>query len=76
LHATAWNNLGLALNAAVRLPEAVKAYREAIACKPDFAQAHWNLSLALLTGGLLFLAGVALYLRGRPAARRLVWPTR
>jgi hypothetical protein len=51
LHATAWNNLGLVLNAAVRLPEAVTAYREAIACKPDFAQAHWNLSLALLTMG-------------------------
>ena len=35
----------------LRLSEAVAAFREAIVHKPDFAQAHWNLSLALLTQG-------------------------
>jgi Cu(I)/Ag(I) efflux system membrane protein CusA/SilA len=32
-------------------------------------------TVAVLAGALMFLAGTALYLRGRPAARRVVWPT-
>jgi hypothetical protein len=39
------------LQAALRLPEAIAAFREAVVRQPQFAQAHWNLSLALLTQG-------------------------
>jgi tetratricopeptide (TPR) repeat protein len=49
--ATAWNNLGLSLQAANELPDAVAAFREALRAAPDFAQAHWNLALALLISG-------------------------
>src|SRR5581483_6579813 len=34
-----------------RLPEAIEAYRQAIARAPQFGQAHWNLALALLASG-------------------------
>ena len=34
-----------------RLPEAIDAFRAALALAPDFAQAHWNLALALLAHG-------------------------
>ena len=47
-HATAWNNLGLALQAMNRVPEAIAAYRQALSVTPRFAHAHWNLALALL----------------------------
>jgi len=33
------------------LPEATAAFREALRAAPDFAQAHWNLALALLIRG-------------------------
>ena len=44
----AWSNLGLALQAENRLSEAIAAFRSAISLAPGFAQAHWNLALALL----------------------------
>src|SRR6185437_8582347 len=49
--AIAWNNLGLACQAMNRLPEAIAAFRRAVALSPAFAHAHWNLSLALLASG-------------------------
>ncbi len=50
-HALAWNNLGLALQSLNQVDQAVDAFRRAIAIDPGFAQAHWNLSLALLVSG-------------------------
>jgi tetratricopeptide (TPR) repeat protein len=47
----AYNNLGLILEATGRPAEAVTYYERAIALRPDFAQAHWNLSLVLLAMG-------------------------
>ncbi len=49
------NNLGNALMDCGRdqewLEDAVASYRRAIQLQPDYALAHWNLSLALLTAG-------------------------
>jgi Tfp pilus assembly protein PilF len=50
-HVAAWNNMGLALQAANDVEGAIAAFRAAIARAPGFAQAHWNLSLALLLAG-------------------------
>jgi len=47
----ALNNLGNALKDCGRMDEAIEAYRQVIALAPDFALAHWNLSLALLSVG-------------------------
>jgi tetratricopeptide (TPR) repeat protein len=44
-------NLGSALAAQGKLPEAVAAYREAIRLQPDLSEAHANLGLALLLQG-------------------------
>ena len=46
-HATAWNNLGLALTACNRLPEAIESLRKAIALRPDSSEAHYHLAVAL-----------------------------
>jgi tetratricopeptide (TPR) repeat protein len=48
---TAWNNLGLTLQSANRVEEAIDAFRQALKLAPNFAQAHWNQSLALLMAG-------------------------
>jgi hypothetical protein len=50
-HALAWNNLGLALQLAGDVQTAVDAFRRALDLRDDFAQAHWNLALALLLLG-------------------------
>jgi len=50
-HTAAWNNMGLALQAGNDVDGAIAAFRAAIARAPGFAQAHWNLSLALLLTG-------------------------
>src|SRR5262245_12465877 len=42
--AFAWNGHGSALRGLKRFDEAVKSYRRAIALKPDFAQAFYNLA--------------------------------
>ena len=47
----AYNNLGNAEKDAGLLEESVASYRRAIDLAPEFALAHWNLSLALLTTG-------------------------
>jgi len=50
-HALAWNNLGLALQSINDVHGALEAFRRAVELEPDFAHAHWNLSLALLLDG-------------------------
>jgi tetratricopeptide (TPR) repeat protein len=45
------SNAGLTLAALGDLPGAIAAYRRAIAQAADYADAHWNLSLALLLTG-------------------------
>ncbi len=45
------NNLGNALKDAMQPAEAVASYDRALALKPDFALAHWNRALAMLTLG-------------------------
>jgi tetratricopeptide (TPR) repeat protein len=47
----ALNNLGNALKDSGRIDEAIDVYRRVIKLAPDFALAHWNLSLALLAVG-------------------------
>ena len=44
-------NLGNVLKDQKQIKSAIKEYRLAINLKPDFALAHWNLSLALLSVG-------------------------
>ncbi|MEO8417310.1 MAG: tetratricopeptide repeat protein [Methylophilaceae bacterium] len=43
-----YSNLGLAYHEQGQLPEAIKQYRRAIAIKPDYADAHYNLHAAVL----------------------------
>ena len=45
------NNLGNALGAAQRWPEAEASYRRALAWKQDYAEAHYNLGSALRAQG-------------------------
>jgi len=47
------NNLGAALSRHGRLPEAVEQFRNALAIKYDFADAHYNLGYALARQGEL-----------------------
>ncbi len=47
------NNLGSVLHAQERTDEAIAVYRELLTINPDYAEGHWNLSLALLTVGEL-----------------------
>ena len=47
------NNLGNALGAAQRWPEAEASYRRALAWKQDYAEAHYNLGSALRSQGKL-----------------------
>jgi tetratricopeptide (TPR) repeat protein len=46
--AEVWNNLGLMLYRAQRLPEALNAYLAALRLQPDYALAHYNLGVTLL----------------------------
>ncbi len=45
------NNLGQALRGTGDLAGAIAAYRQAIALRGDFAEAHWNLCVALMLAG-------------------------
>ena len=47
----AWTNLGMALKDLGRLDEAIAAYRRALALRPDSAEVHYSLALALLLHG-------------------------
>jgi len=47
----AYSNRGNALQSLGQLTKAVESYNRAIEFQPDFAEAHWNLSLALLLLG-------------------------
>jgi len=47
----AYNNLGNALKDMNTIEDAIVAYNRAIELVPDYALAHWNLSLALLSLG-------------------------
>ena len=55
------NNLGLALKALGQAPEAVAAFEQAIAIKPDHAKAHQNMALALIDMGQNDRAETALH---------------
>ena len=46
-------NMGVALQDQGKLEEAIEAYNKALAIKPDYAEAHHNLSFALLNSGRL-----------------------
>jgi Flp pilus assembly protein TadD len=46
-NARAHSNLGLALDQAGRLQEAIGHYEQALRLKPDYAEAHYNLGIAL-----------------------------
>ncbi len=46
-YALAFFDLGNVLDELKRLPEAIGAYRRAIELRPDYADAHYNLALAL-----------------------------
>ena len=50
-HTRAWNNRGRALEALNRHEEAVASFGKAIALQKDYADAHFNQALALLTVG-------------------------
>ena len=50
-HARAWNNRGNALRALNRNAEAAESFGKALALQKDYADAHFNLALALLTQG-------------------------
>ena len=52
-HPFSWNILGAVLKQTGRLEEAEASYKEAIALKPDYAEAYWNLSLTLNQEGNL-----------------------
>ena len=52
-HARAWNNRGRALQALNRHQDAVASFEKAIALEKDYADAHSNLALSLLTLGEL-----------------------
>ncbi|HEY1921762.1 MAG TPA: glycosyltransferase, partial [Tepidisphaeraceae bacterium] len=49
----AHNNLGLALRNVARHQDALIAFKRALALRPDYASAHWNLSWTLLMLGEL-----------------------
>jgi tetratricopeptide (TPR) repeat protein len=55
--ADAHSNLGNALTKQGKIEEAIAACRRAIAIRPDFAEAHLNLSLALLLKAILLRVG-------------------
>ena len=66
----AHNNLGNRPGATRgKLDEAIAEYREAIRLKPDYADAHYNLGIALATRGKLDEA-IAEYRSGHPAQAR------
>src|SRR5262249_15223477 len=50
-HLKAWNNRGLALQALNRHDEALASYSKALELRKDYADAHLNQALALLTTG-------------------------
>jgi hypothetical protein len=50
-HLKAWNNRGLALQALNRHDEALASYAKALELRKDYADAHFNQALALLTIG-------------------------
>lgn len=56
LRARAWNNIGIALQAMQRLPEAEESLLTAIALQPGFVEARSNLGLVLVDLGRLFEA--------------------
>ena len=73
-HVKALNNRGLALQALNRHPEALASYGRAVEIQKDYADAHFNQALALLTIGD-FRRGFAKYewrwrRTGMPAERR------
>ncbi len=47
----AWNARGVALQASKRNPEAIESFQRALALNPDYADAHFNMGLSLLTLG-------------------------
>ena len=50
-YALAFFDLGNVLDEVKRMPEAITAYRRAIALNPEYADAHYNLALALERNG-------------------------
>lgn len=52
-HARAWNNRGRALQALNRHQDAIASFEKAIAVDKDYADAHSNMALSLLTLGTL-----------------------
>jgi tetratricopeptide (TPR) repeat protein len=76
--AEAWTALGSLAAETGDFPEAARCHRRALALRPDFGDAHWNLALALLGGGDL-AAGWDEYewrweASNRPMARRSAPP--
>ena len=47
----AYNNLGIALAAQLRIDDAIHAFDQALHLMPDFAEAHANKGMALLLSG-------------------------
>jgi tetratricopeptide (TPR) repeat protein len=47
LNPQAWHNLGFALDQTGETDQAIEAYRQAIARRPDFAENHYNIGLLL-----------------------------
>jgi tetratricopeptide (TPR) repeat protein len=50
-NARAYSNLGIALQHAGKMPEAITEYEQALRLRPDYAEAHYNLGDALAQGG-------------------------
>ncbi|MFN3659069.1 MAG: tetratricopeptide repeat protein [Pseudolabrys sp.] len=50
-HAKAWNNRGRSFQALDRHADAIASFEKAIAVDKDYADAHFNLSLSLLSAG-------------------------
>ena len=46
-------NMGVTLQDQGKLEEAIEAYKKALSLKPDYAEAHYNLSFALLNSSRL-----------------------
>lgn len=67
----ALNNLGNALQAKGRLDEALACFGRALSISPDFAEGHWNRSIALLLSGNM-QEGFAEYEWGVQAGKRPV----
>src|SRR5205823_8489504 len=51
-HGSSYQNLGTALKDLGRLPEATEAFRQAVRCQPQLAEAQHNLAIILKDQGL------------------------